>query len=80
MPGVPSRTSEDLAQQKQMLALLQEMVSLLADTYRQVIELSVYEGYSTRQTADLLHVSRSNVSTRFNRAVALLQQRIDARL
>ena len=76
----PGRTPEDPAQQKQMLALLREMVSLLPDTYRQVIELRVYEGLSTRQTADLLHVSRSNISTRLNRAVQLLQQRIDARI
>ena len=74
------RTPEDLAQQKQMLALLRETVSLLPDTYRQVIELRVYEGFSTRQTADLLHVSRSDVSTRLHRATKLLQQRIDARL
>ncbi len=40
-----------------MLALLREMVSPLLDTYRQVIELRVYEGFSTRQMADLLHVS-----------------------
>ena len=45
-----------------------------------MIELRVYEGFSTRQTADLLHVSRSDISTRLNRATKLLQQRIDARL
>ena len=76
----PVRTPKDLAQQKQMLALLREMIRLLPDTYRQVIELRVYEGFSTRQTAGLLHVSRTNISTRLNRAVTLLQQRIDARL
>ena len=75
----PGRTAEDLMQEKQMLALLREMISLLPKTYRQVIELRLYEGLSTRQTADLLHVSRSNVSTRLSRAVRLLQRRIDAR-
>ncbi len=75
-----SKTPEDLAQEKQMLTLLREMVSLLPKTYRQVIELRVYEGFSTRQTADLLHVSRTAISTRLNRAVQLLQQRINARL
>ena len=63
-----------------MLTLLREMISLLPKTYRQVVELRVYEGLSTRQSADLLHVSRSNVSTRLNRAVQLLQQSIDARI
>lgn len=76
----PVRTPEDLTQEKQMLALLREMVSLLPDTYRQVIELRVYEGFSTRQTADLLHVSRSDVSTRLHRATKLLQRRLDSRL
>ena len=76
----PVRTPEEMAQEKQMLALLREMVSLLPDTYRRVIELRVYEGFSTRQTADLLHVSGSNVSTRLHRATKLLQRRIDARL
>ncbi len=77
---IPSRTPEDLAQQKQMLALLREMIRLLPDTYRQVIELRVYEGLSTRQTADLLHVSRVNVRTRLHRAVNMIQQNLEARL
>ncbi len=76
----PGRTPEDLAQEKQLLALLREMISLLPDTYRQVIELRVYEGLSTRQTADLLHVSRVNVRTRLHRAVKMLQRSLDARL
>ena len=76
----PDRTPEDLVQQKQMLALLREMVSLLPDTYRQVIELRVYEEFSTRQTADLLHISQDNVRTRLHRSVKMLQRSLDARL
>ena len=76
----PGRTPEDLAEKKQLLALLREMISLLPDTYRQVIELRVYEGLSNRQTADLLHISRANVSTRLHRAVKMLQRSLDARL
>ena len=75
----PGRTPEALAQEKQMLALLQEIVSLLPDTYRQVVELRLYEGLSTRQTAQRLHVSGSNVTTRLNRAVQMLQRRLAAR-
>ncbi|MDE2926190.1 MAG: sigma-70 family RNA polymerase sigma factor [Acidobacteriota bacterium] len=75
-----SRTPEDLAQERQMLGLLRESIALLPETYRQVIELRVVEGFSTRQTANLLHVSLSNVSTRLHRAVKLLQRRIDARI
>lgn len=76
----PSRTPEDLAQEKQLLALLREMISLLPNTYRQVIELRVYEGFSTRQTADHLHVSQGNVRIRLHRAVRLLQRSLDTRL
>ena len=76
----PGRNPEELTAEKELLALLREMVSLLPDTYRQVIELRVYAGFSTRQTAELLHVSRSNVTTRLHRAVRLLQRRIDARI
>ena len=75
----PSRTPEAVAQEKELLALLREIVSLLPDTYRQVVELRLYQGLSTRQTAQRLHVSRSNVATRLNRAVQMLQRRIDAR-
>ena len=76
----PVRTPEERAQERQLHALLHEMVRLLPNTYRQVIELRVYEGFDTQQTAERLHVSRSDVSTRLNRAVKLLQQRLDARL
>ena len=63
-----------------MLALLGEIVSLLLDTYRQIIKLRVYKHLSTKQTADLLHISRSNVRVQLHRAVRLLQRQIDARL
>ena len=79
-PEVPGRNPEDLAQEKQMLALLREMISLLPETYRQVIELRVVEGLDTQQTADLLHVSQSNVRTRLHRAVKMLQRSLDTRL
>ena len=75
----PGRTPEALAQENQLLALLQEMIFLLPDTYRQVVELRLNQGLSTGQTAQRLHVSRSSVTTRLNRAVRMLQLRIDAR-
>lgn len=75
-----SQSPELLAQEKQLLGLLREMVALLPDTYRQVIELRVYKGFTTKQTAHLLHISNSNARVRLHRAVRLLQRRIDARL
>ena len=79
---VPSsaRTPEALAQEKQLFSLLREMISLLPEIYRQVIELRVVEGLDTQQTADLLHVSQRNVRTRLHRAVTKLQQSLRARL
>ena len=70
---------EALAQEHELLALLGEMVSLLPDTYRQILELRAYQGLSSQQTAERLHISRSSVSTRLNRAVRLLQRRLEAR-
>ena len=78
--NAPEKTPEDLAQERQMLILLREMTSFLPDTYRQVIESRVYEGLSTRQTADLLHVSNGSFRTRLHRAVRFLQRQIDCRL
>ena len=74
------RSPADVVQERQMLTLLREMVALLPDTYRQVIDLRIYEGLSTRETADQLHLTRSNVRVRLHRAVRLLQRRLDARL
>lgn len=71
---------EALAQEKELLALLAEMIQVLPGTYRQILDLRLYQGFSTRQTAERLHISRSSVSTRLSRAVRLLKVRLDARL
>lgn len=75
----PDPGPEDLAQEREMLVLLGEMVQMLPDTYRQVLEIRLYEGLSDQQTAERLHISRSSVSTRLNRGVNLLKRRLDAR-
>lgn len=71
---------EALAQEKEMLALLAEMIQMLPGTYRQILDLRLYQGLSTRQTAERLHVSRTAVSTRLSRAVRPLKGRLDVRL
>ena len=76
----PSRSPEALAQEKQLLALLREIISFLPETYRQVVELRLQQGLSTDQTAGRLHISRTQVKTRLNRAVQMIQRRIDARI
>ena len=71
---------EALAQERELLALLAEMIQMLPGTYRQILDLRLYQGLSNRQTAERLHISRSSVATRLSRAVRLLQGRLDARL
>lgn len=71
--------SEARLHEEELLALLKAMIELLPATYRQILELRVYQGLSSRQTAERLHISRSSVSTRLSRAVRLLKGRLDAR-
>ncbi len=71
---------EALAQEKELLALLAEMIQVLPGTYREILDLRVNQGLSTRQTAERLHISRASVSTRLNRAVHLLKGRLNIRL
>ena len=77
--GDPSQSPEALAQETELLVLLKEMIDLLPGTYRQVIKLRLYQGFSNKQISRCLHVSRGNVAVRMNRAIALLKRRIAAR-
>ena len=76
----PHESPEALAQEAELLRLLREMVVLLPPIYRQVVDLRVYHGLSSRKTAERLHVSPSDVDTRLSRAVEMLKRRLDARL
>ena len=69
---------EALAQERELLVLLREMIDLLPGTYRQVIKLRLYQGFSNKEISRRLHVSRGNVAVRMNRAITLLKRRIDA--
>ena len=75
----PTRDPEALAQERELLVLLKEMIDLLPGTYRQVMKLRLYQGFSNKQISRCLHVSRGSVAVRMNRAVNLLKRRIDAR-
>ena len=77
--AAPTRSPEALAQERELLVLLREMIDLLPGTYRQVIKLRLYQGFSNKEISRLLHVSRGNVAVRMNRAITLLKRRIDAR-
>lgn len=69
-----------MVQERQLLTLLHEMIAMLPDTYRRVAELRLQEGFSTKQTARHLGISRSNVTTRLNRAVRMLKRSIKSRM
>lgn len=75
-----TQNPEALAQEKELLVLLREMIDLLPGTYRQVIKLRLYQGLTNKQISRRLHISHRNVAVRMNRAVKLLKRRIDARV
>ena len=79
-PEDPGQSPEALAQEEQLLRLLREMIVLLPETYRQVVDLRLYQGLSTLQTSERLHISPSNVAVRLNRAVEMLKRLLDDRL
>ena len=54
----PTQDPEALAQEREMLVLLREMIDLLPGTYRQVIKLRLYQGFSNKEISRHLHVSR----------------------
>jgi len=70
---------EALAQEREMLVLLREMIDLLPGTYRQVLKLRLYQGFSNEEISRHLHVSRGNIAVRMNRAITLLKRRLEAR-
>jgi len=51
-------------------------VMKLKPKYRQVIHLFYYEGYSTVEIADILHISQSTVTTRLTRARHQLKENL----
>ena len=51
-------------------------VMKLKPKYRQAIHLFYYEGYSTAEIADILHVSQSTVTTRLARARHQLKENL----
>ena len=77
--ATPTGNPEALAQERELLVLLKEMIDLLPGTYRQVIKLRLYQGFSTNEISQQLHISRGNVAVRMNRAISMIKRRIDAR-
>ena len=76
----PGCGPEGMLQQRELLFLLAQIISTLPETHRQVLDLRYSQDLSTEQAAGILGISPTNVSSRLNRAVALLRRRVQARL
>ena len=63
-----------------MVRILLELIDRLPPAYREVVRLRDIEERSPEAVAACLHISRSSVSSRLNRAHALLKKRLLARL
>lgn len=66
----------NLAQRSEVRQLLDEALSQLDEKYRLVFVLRDVEGFSTRETADILGISESNVKVRLLRSRLQLRERL----
>lgn len=69
-------TAESRAYEQEMLQLLREMVAVLPEIYRQIVELRLDEHLSTEEAAERLGIPRSTAASRLHRAVKMLNKRI----
>lgn len=74
-PTVESRIHE-----QQMLRLLREVVVVLPEIYRQVVELRLEKHLSTAEAAERLGIPRSTAASRLHRAVKMINKRITDRI
>ena len=63
-----------------MLELLREVVKTIPSIYRRVYELRIQEELTINETAEKLDITRSNVTTRLNRAVKMIESRLKKRI
>lgn len=75
----PGQSPEARAAERELVEMLLAMISVLPETYRQIVELRYVQNLSTKETAEFLQISRANVSVRLNRAVSMLRKRFEAR-
>lgn len=79
--GFESEQSPEVAaQERELLELLREMVAMLPNTYRRVYQLRMKEELSTKETAERLGITSSNVTTILNRAVRIIERKLKSRL
>lgn len=74
-----SKTPEQIATEHETRELLDEALGTLDEKYRMVFLLRDVEGLSTRETADVLGLSISNVKVRLLRARLMLREQLTRR-
>jgi len=69
------RTPEEIAADRQMAALLQQLIAALPRELREALTLSTLEELSSAEAADLLGIPEATVRTRVFRARELLREK-----
>ena len=69
--------TENSLMNRELAMVLERSVQKIPLIYRTVFMLREVEGFSVSETADLLHITATNVKVRLNRAKALLQKEIE---
>ena len=60
----------------ELRTILEQAIVHIPEPYRNVFTLRELNGMSVKETADVLHLSESNVKVRLNRAKTMLQKEI----
>ena len=79
-PAPPRHAPEQDAHYRHLLRIVLELLDALPRTHREIIQLRDLRDISPDAVAAQLHISRSSVSSRLNRAHALLRHRLLRRL
>lgn len=62
---------------KELINVIEEALQKLPEEYKLVFTLRSINGFSTRETSELLNLTESNVKVRLNRAKALLRKEVE---
>ena len=69
--------NETIAVNRELGRILEDAIQAIPEDYRLVFALRELNGFNVSETADLLHITESNVKTRLSRAKQMLRTRIE---
>lgn len=69
--------NETIAVNKELGRILEDAIQAIPEDYRLVFALRELNGFNVSETADLLHITESNVKTRLSRAKQMLRTRVE---